>query len=121
MAINLGKLRIDDLNRVPNDRLRISESVLDNAMQARYDSLGDLKGGLGPLVKKDGAFWYYQNGCLCYRQAKVFEIHGEIYKKWVKLGGKNFGRPDTDESPCADGTGRYNHFENGSKTIFWHP
>jgi hypothetical protein len=94
---------------------------IDKALQARYDSLGGLKVGFGPLVKKEGAFWYYQNGCLCYKNGRVFELHGDIYKKWVKLGGKNFGRPDTDESPCTDGQGRYSHFENGSKTIFWHP
>ena len=95
---------------------------MEKAMQARYESLGNLKGGFGSLVKKEGRFWYYQHGCLYYKSStKIFEIHGDIYKKWVKLGGAKFGRPDTNEDPCVDGTGRFNHFENGTKTIFWHP
>lgn len=95
---------------------------MEKAMQARYDSLGDLRSGFGSIVEKKGRFWYYQNGCLYYKNStNVFEIHGDIYRKWVKLGKEKFGRPDTNESPCADGTGRFNHFENGTRTIFWHP
>ena len=95
---------------------------MEKAMLARYDSMGNLKGGFGSLVEKKGRFWFYQHGCLYYKNANnIFEIHGDIYKKWIKLGGARFGRPDTNESPCVDGTGRFNHFENNTKTIFWHP
>ncbi len=95
---------------------------MEKALQARYDSLGSVKTQMGKLEKKDGRFWYFEGGCLYYKAGdQIFEIHGDIYKKWVTLGGKTWGKPDTDESPCVDGTGRFNHFENGRKTIFWHP
>ena len=124
MATVLDKVRVET-TKIPGGIVpEVAKTVftIEGALQARYDSSGNLKNDLGPLVKKDGIFWYFQNGCLCYRgRNKVFEIHGDIYKKWVQLGGKDFGRPDTDESPCLDGVGRLNNFEGGTKTIFWHP
>lgn len=126
MATVMEKVRLDDVGQLA-EGIKITPVAMEilrmeKAIQARFDSLGDLKGSFGSLVEKEGRFWYYQHGCLHYKNAdNIFEIHGDIYKKWVKLGGAGFGKPDTDELPCVDGTGRFNHFENGTKTIFWHP
>ncbi len=96
-------------------------NVIEQAFEARLAQDAVVKGHLGALVRKDGAVWYFDTGCLCYVKDSVFEIHGDIYKKWVALGGIRWGKPDTDESPCPDGTGRYNHFNNDSATIMWSP
>ena len=126
MATVMEKVRLDDVGQLA-EGIKITPVAMEilrmeKAIQARFDSLGDLKCSFGSLVEKEGRFWYYQHGCLHYKNAdNIFEIHGDIYKKWVKLGGAGFGKPDTDELPCVDGTGRFNHFENGTKTIFWHP
>jgi LGFP repeat len=127
MATVMEKVRIGEVApevKIGTGRPPIATTILglEKAMQARYDSLGSLKAELGQLVNKEGRVWYFHNGCLYYKSSdRVVEIHGDIYKKWVKLGGLKWGKPDTDESPCVDGTGRFNHFENGTKTIFWHP
>ncbi len=49
------------------------------------------------------------------------EIHGLIRQRWRDLGGElsPLGYPLTDETPCADGVGRYNHCQNGS--LYWTP
>ena len=51
----------------------------------------------------------------------AFEVHGSIKDKWVTLGRENsfLGLPETDESTCPDGRGKFNHFEKGS--IYWTP
>ena len=126
MATVLEKIRPGEVGQLDKGvKLRpIPLEILgmEKAMQARYDLLGDLKSGFGLLLEKKGKFWFYQHGCLYYKNStSIFEIHGDIYKKWVALGKDAFGIPDTNEMPCVDGTGRFNHFENGTKTIFWHP
>ena len=94
----------------------------ESLLQKRFDDLGGAR-FFGPLEKKDGRTWYFQGGCLHYNSSlkKVVELHGEIYKKWRKLGGLAWGTPETDESPCTDGMGRYNHFNHGAATIIWSP
>ena len=65
----------------------------------------------------------YQGGCIIATKiddAHVFEIHGDIYKKWVGMGSEKFGLPITDETSTPDGVGRYNHFVNGG-SIYWLP
>lgn len=110
----ISKIRADDLVTQLN--------FLTTVLQKRFDELGGAR-FFGTLEKKDGRTWYFQNGCLYYNSTlqKAVEIHGEIYKKWRELGGLAWGKPDTDESPCADGTGRYNHFNHGANTIMWSP
>ncbi|RZK66002.1 MAG: hypothetical protein EOO95_06970, partial [Pedobacter sp.] len=78
---------------------------------------------LGQLLRKDGIAWYGELACVCYNSntRSVLEIHGAIYQKWVALGGVNWGIPNTDESPCWDGTGRFNHFNGDQATIIWSP
>ena len=40
----------------------------------------------------------------------AFAVWGAIHAKWVGQGRERFGYPVTDESPCPDGRGRFNHF-----------
>ncbi|MGW1817559.1 LGFP repeat-containing protein [Streptomyces sp. NPDC002125] len=64
----------------------------------------------------------YQNGSIYWSpQTGAHEVHGDIRLQYARLGGSgNFlGYPVTDESPCPDGVGRFNHFEGGS--IYWTP
>ena len=64
----------------------------------------------------------YQNGTIYWSAASgAHEVHGAIRAKYVGLGGPSsvLGFPLTDESPVADGVGRYNTFQFG--TISWSP
>lgn len=96
--------------------------IIESKLKKRFDELGGEQ-FFGKQTKKENDAWYYAGGCLCYNRSlkSVLEIHGDIYQKWLKLGGKSWGIPDTDELPCWDGTGRYNHFNNGGATIMWSP
>ena len=38
------------------------------------------------------------------------EMHGAILAKSLEVGREQFGHPITDESPCPDNIGRFNHF-----------
>lgn len=71
-----------------------------------------------PIPRHDGNIVrYYEYGCIWDTALGTFEIHGDIYKKWLALGGDKFGIPTTDEKGCPDGRGRYNHF--GQASIYW--
>lgn len=97
-------------------------SSVEQKLQKRFDELGGNK-FLGNTLKKDSIAWYGELACICYNSSTktVFEIHGAIYQKWLSLGGINWGIPNTDESPCWDGVGRYNHFNSNQATIMWSP
>lgn len=97
-------------------------SSIESKLKKRFDELGGSK-FLGQLLRKDGIAWYGELACVCYNSntRSVLEIHGAIYQKWVALGGVNWGIPNTDESPCWDGTGRFNHFNGDQATIIWSP
>lgn len=97
----------------------------EKALQKKFDDLGGER-FFGTVVRKGSVTWYYQGGCLCYIKERkiVFEIHGDIYKKWQILGGVRWAMPTTDELPCVDTIGRFNHFIGSSgmiKSIFWSP
>jgi len=97
-------------------------SMIDQKLQKRFDELGG-SNFFGKLLRKEKIVWYCELGCVCYNSTLkgVFELHGAIYQKWVALGGANWGIPNTDESPCWDGVGRYNHFNSDQATIMWSP
>ena len=64
----------------------------------------------------------YQNGTIYWSATSgAHEVHGANPAKYVALGGPSsvLGFPLTDESPVADGVGRYNTFQFG--TISWSP
>ena len=113
-SISSSKTRVTDL--------LTQSSLLNDALQKRFDALGGAR-FFGALEKKDGRTWYFKGGCLYYNSTSkmAVEIHGDIYQKWRQLGGLAWGKPDTDELPCADGTGRYNRFNHGANTIMWSP
>lgn len=50
------------------------------------------------------------------------EVHGDIHAKWKALNWETgvCGYPETDETACPDGVGRFNHFTKGS-SIYWTP
>lgn len=96
--------------------------LIETQLQKHYEQLGG-ESFFGRITKKEGGVWYGERAGICYSRTHkaVFELHGAIYQKWLALGGRNWGIPDTDESPCWDGKGRYNHFNNGGSSIFWSP
>ena len=57
----------------------------------------------------------------------AFAVWGQIGAKWVALGRESYGYPITDETRCADGRGRYNHFRSihlagdPEASIYWTP
>ena len=60
-------------------------------------------------------------------QIGAFAVWGLIGAKWLALGRERFGYPITDELPCPDRRGRFNHFRamhvNGRPelSIYWTP
>lgn len=100
-------------------------SMLDKQFEDKYSSCGGPGGFLGPQtsgIQKNGSvpMQTFQNGCIIRTNNGLFEIHGAIYQKWTQMGGVGFGLPITNETPCPDQQGRYNHFTDG-KAIYWHP
>jgi len=57
----------------------------------------------------------------------AFVVFGAIGQKWLSLGREQFGYPVTDELPCPDGRGRFNHFramqlaDAPVASIYWTP
>lgn len=124
-AIYDSKTMVKDISRTNVSKIGdnlFKAGLFEGILQKRFDELGG-ESFFGALEKKDSKVWYYQGGCLCYNTLakRVFEIHGDIYKKWRQLGGVNWGVPNTDELPCVDTIGRFNHFNNDTASIFWSP
>ena len=78
---------------------------------------------IGPAIAAfGGQLRDYQFGTIYSSRGRgPCETHGAICEKWKSLGRENsfLGCPITDETPTADGVGRFNCFQGG--TIFWHP
>lgn len=70
-----------------------------------------------------GKYNLFQGGTILWfpPSKEAFEVHGAIRSKWGSLGYESgfLGFPTTDELPCPDGKGRFNHFQKGS--IYWKP
>ena len=70
-----------------------------------------------------GKYNLFQGGTILWfpPSKEAFEVHGAIRSKWGSLGYESgfLGFPTTDELPCPDGKGRFNHFQNGS--VYWKP
>ncbi len=103
---------------------------IQGAILAHYLAIGGAASPLGlPTTDEapsaDGAGRYndFSNGAAVYWSPSVgaHEVHGAIDAKWSALGWEMgvHGYPVTDESPTADGVGRYNDFQDGS--IYWSP
>lgn len=95
--------------------------AMEQAIEAKYAALGGA-GALGVPTTKDVGQWTFAGSTIVYDpdSGQAFEIHGDIYQKWLALGGEAFGTPVTDESPTPDGVGRFNHFTSG-RSIYWTP
>jgi hypothetical protein len=95
----------------------------DRRIEQRYRHFGEAALGV-PTSKDVGSRWTFANGsCLVHNDARqaVFEIHGAIYQKWLELGGLTWGIPCSDELPTVDKVGRFNHFNDVTASIHWHP
>ncbi|MDE8668419.1 hypothetical protein PY310_07475 [Pseudarthrobacter sp. H3Y2-7] len=93
-------------------------------LRRKYETLGGAAVLGEPISKEEGIIWTFANGsCLCYNQHlfRAFEIHGDIYTKWIAMGGLRWGAPCTDETSTPDGVGRYNHFNANTASIYWTP
>ena len=57
----------------------------------------------------------------------AFGVWGQIGAKWQALSRERYGYPTTDELPCRDGRGRFNHFRSmhlaghPEASIYWSP
>ncbi len=93
---------------------------VEATIQKKYDAFGGAA-FFGDIERKEGKAWYGKLGCICYNSQmhNAFEIHGDIYRKWLELGGLQWGVPSTDELTTSRGDGRFNFFNNGSASIHW--
>lgn len=100
-------------------RIEAANHLIDN----KYNTVSGVLGAqLSPLEygAHDGFFRRYERGAIYVTgQGQAFEVHGDIYKKYLALGaeGSSLGYPQTDELSTTLGTGRFNHFQGGS--IYW--
>jgi len=99
-----------------------------------HEKWGKIKAERGPLGfptsdesdcngVPDSKYNLFERGSITWKQGadEAFETHGAIRDKFCDMGCEagTLGFPTTDESPCGDKKGRFNHFENGS--IYWKP
>ena len=105
------------------EKVRVVEvlATMERAIGAKYAALGGV-GALGDPTTKDVGQWTFPGSTIVFDadSGQAFEIHGDIYQKWLALGGEAFGTPVTDETATPDGVGRFNHFTNG-RSIYWTP
>ncbi len=102
---------------------RSAERVIDDAVGFRQIIIGQ-ENALGEVVsKQEGKIWTFANAAVCYNAPmhSAFVIEGDIYKKWLSLGGLEFGVPCSNERSTPDGVGRYSHFNDNTCSIYWSP
>jgi hypothetical protein len=121
------KLKVTDLKKTIDARGVLSGvtliTLVDSTLQKKVDALGG-EAALGGLDHKEAKAWHYKNGTAVAYNSKLhdaFEVHGDIYKKWIALGGMKWKAPCTDETGAPDGVGRYNHFGDNDASIYWTP
>ncbi|WTW98765.1 PQQ-dependent sugar dehydrogenase [Streptomycetaceae bacterium NBC_01309] len=69
-----------------------------------------------------GRYNNFQNGAIYWKGSTgARSVYGAIFTKYGQFGwdGGILGFPTTDETPTADGRGRYNAFEGG--VVYWSP
>ncbi len=75
-----------------------------------------------PCLDGVGAFSHFQGGSIFWSPATgAHETHGAINTLWSSMNWERsvLGYPTSDENPCPDGIGRFNHFQHGG--IYWTP
>jgi len=98
-----------------------------SAILAHYTALGGASSYLGQV---NGAEYAVPGGrAQNFTGGRVYwspgtgaqAVHGAILDHYLTIGGPSsaLGLPTTDESPSADGTGRYDNFSGGA--LYWSP
>lgn len=99
------------------------EGALQDATGLRQAAVGQ-ENFLGEVVsKEEGKIWTFANACVVYnpQTERAYVIEGDIYRKWLSLGGLNYAIPCTNERSTPDGVGRYSHFNDNTCSIYWSP
>lgn len=109
---------------------------VEGAIRDKYNQLGGAGGFLGfPTTDETtcpdgvGRFNHFNGGSIYYHPSLgAFQIGGLIEVEWNGLGATQYGYPNTDETGCADGVGRFNHFTSflpnnatAAASIYWTP
>ena len=89
------------------------------AIEQRWLSLGGFDGLLGAPTSNEsttfdgkGRAQAFDGGVVSWHPSTgAQEVHGAILDRWLKIGREQFGYPTTNESPCPDHIGRFNHFK----------
>lgn len=108
---------------------RLGGLSMSTATNNFYTTLGREKGVLGAQVAGErligGKMTFvttFRFGAIYRTMNSIFEVHGDIYQKYVQMGGPSgtLGLPRTNESAVGDAAGgRFNTFEYG--VILWTP
>jgi hypothetical protein len=105
------------------------------AIEQKWIQLGGVKGALGaptsdeaPTFDGTGRAQSFAGGVVAWHpKIGANAVWGAIGQHWLAMGRERFGYPITDEMPCADGVGRFNHFRGlhlpdaPEASIFWTP
>ena len=105
------------------------------AIEGKWKALGAERGPLGlplsneaPTFDGRGRNQAFQGGAVSWHpDIGAFAVQGSICARWRELGSEQYGYPFTDESPCPDGKGRFNHFRamqlagHPECSIYWSP
>ena len=71
------------------------------------------------INQENACYRRYEHGIIFWNPVVgTHEVHGDIFKKFIKFGLGELGFPLSDELD-ASGGGKFNHFQHGS--IYWHP
>lgn len=93
------------------------------AIKRKVARLGG-ESALGGVDHKNLLVWFFRDeSCVAYneRLRQAFQVRGAIFKKWLALGGMDWGVPDTDEMATPDGVGRFSSFNGHTASIYWTP
>jgi LGFP repeat len=105
------------------------------AIEQKWLALGGAKGLFGlplsneaPTFDGAGRAQTFKGGVVSWHPSiGAHEVHGAILARWLELGREKFGHPITDETPCPDNIGRFNHFQaiqfagRPLSSIYWSP
>lgn len=84
--------------------------------------------GEAPTFDGAGRAETFQGGVISWHPTiGAHEVHGSILARWQQIARERYGYPITDESPCPDNIGRFNHFRavqlagQPEASIYWSP
>jgi hypothetical protein len=108
---------------------RLGGKTMSDTTNNFYTRLGREAGVLGAhvagerfIAAKMAFVTEFKFGAIYRTMDSVFEVHGDIHKKYVQMGGPSgaLGLPRTNETAVGDSAGgRFNTFEQG--VILWTP